>query len=393
MRIDNARNDMEDKPENDWDPRSDGVLKNQTAAYDEMRRRCPVARSDYLHWSLFRHADVMRVLEDPQTFSNAASTYLSIPNGMDPPQHTRYRQLLDPYFSTRRMQAFEPACRDIAQELAAQLPRDGEIEFMSRFAREFALQIQCAFLGWPPAWRTPLLEWIRKNRAATLGADKAEMERVALEFDGYIKALLTQRRAAGAAAPDDITTSLLRAQIDQRPLQDEEIVSIVRNWTVGELGTIAACVGILAHYLAEHPSLQQDLRAEPALLPDTIDEILRIHAPLITNRRVTTRPVEIGGRHIPAGQRITIMWASANRDEAVFGTPDECRPAQNAARNLLYGAGIHACPGAPLARLELRAIMQALLAHTRRISLVPGNPPVAEVYPGAGFASLPLRIE
>nr|WP_293048559.1 cytochrome P450 [Pandoraea sp.] len=167
----------------------------------------------------------------------------------------------------------------------------------------------------------------------------------------------------------------------------------MRNWTVGELGTIAACVGILAHYLAEHPSLQQDLRAEPALLPDTIDEILRIHAPLITNRRVTTRPVEIGGRHIPAGQRITIMWASANRDEAVFGTPDECRPAQNAARNLLYGAGIHACPGAPLARLELRAIMQALLAHTRRISLVPGNPPVAEVYPGAGFASLPLRIE
>ncbi|TGQ51693.1 cytochrome P450, partial [Mesorhizobium sp. M1C.F.Ca.ET.212.01.1.1] len=99
----------------------------------------------------------------------------------------------------------------------------------------------------------------------------------------------------------------------------EEIVSILRNWTVGELGTITACVGILGHYVAENPQVQQQLRENLHLLPAGIDEILRIHAPLISNRRVTTMPVEIGGRRIAAGERITLMWASADRDEAVFG--------------------------------------------------------------------------
>jgi cytochrome P450 len=83
---------MSKKPQPDWDPRSPAVLDDQIAAYDQMRSRCPVAYSDYLHWSLFRHADVMRVLNDHDTFSNAVSSHLSVPNGMDPPEHTRYRR-------------------------------------------------------------------------------------------------------------------------------------------------------------------------------------------------------------------------------------------------------------------------------------------------------------
>lgn len=116
---------------------------------------------------------------------------------------------------------------------------------------------------------------------------------------------------------------LLHERVEGRALTDEEIASILRNWTAGERGTIAAAVGILVEYLAARPQLQQQLRMEPARLPAAIDEILRIHAPLVANRRVTTCPVEIGGRQIGAGERVTILWASANRDEAVFGDPDE----------------------------------------------------------------------
>lgn len=377
----------------DWDPRSEAVLKDQLATYDDMRRRCPVATSRYGYTSLFRHADVMRVLMDHETYSNAVSRFPSVPNGMDPPEHTAYRRLIEPYFEPQQMEAFAPVCREVAVRLVQALPEQADVELMADFAQIFALQIQCAWLGWPVELHEPLRLWTLKNQAATLARDEAAMSAVALEFDGYIKDLLTARRNAGSAAPDDVTTRLLRDQALGRPLTDDEIVSILRNWTVGELGTIAASIGILVHYLAGHAALQQQLREQPALLPAAIDEILRIHAPLVMNRRVTTKEVTLGGRTLAAGTRLALIWASANRDEAVFGDPEEFRLDREPQLNLLYGAGIHVCPGAPLARLELRVVMEELLGRTRRIALLADQQPVKAFFPASGFSSLPLHIE
>lgn len=332
----------------DWDPRSRKVLADQIAAYDRMRRQCPVAYSDYLQWSLFRHADIVRVLADHVTFGNAVSAHLSVPNGMDPPVHTSFRRVIEPFFAPERMLAFEPVCRRIAVELAEAVRRDGEIELMGSFAQEFALRIQCAFMGWPSDLHEPLRQWVLKNQQATLGGHRAATAAVAQEFDSEIRRLLDLRREAGTGAPSDVTTELLHATVDGRHLTDEEIVSIVRNWTVGELGTIAASVGIIAHFLATRPKVQNRLRAEPALLSAAIDEVLRIHAPLIANRRVTTSAVTIGDRAIEAGQRLTLIWASANRDDEVFRDPDEFQLDRDPSQNLLYGAGIHVCPGAQL---------------------------------------------
>jgi cytochrome P450 len=383
---------MDSHHHSDWDPRSQRVLDDQIAAYDELRRRCPVAHSEYMGWSLLRHADVMRVLLDHSSFSNAVSRHLSVPNGMDPPVHTAFRRIIEPYFEPQRMQAFEPRCRQIAADLVARLPSDGEVELMGTVAREFAVWIQCAFLGWPDHLHESLREWIRTNHEATLAGDRAALAAVALAFDDHVRTLLEERRRRDAEMAEDATDSLLRARIGDRPLTDEEIISIVRNWTVGELGTIASCVGILAHYLADNPALQRQLREQPAMLPAAIDEILRIHAPLIANRRSATRPAKFDARTIEAGERISLIWASANRDEAVFGDPDEFRLDRDPALNLLYGAGIHVCPGAPLARLELRVVMEELLCATREIARLPGKAPVKAAYPASGFASLPLRI-
>lgn len=383
---------MVEKANPNWDPRSGTVLEDQIAAYDEMRHRCPVAHSTYLNWSFFKHQDVMRALHDHETFSNSVSSHPSVPNGMDPPEHTLYRQIIEPYFNASRMQTFEPICRKIAIALVETLPHSGEVEFMSALAEDFALQVQSAFLGWPSDLHEPLRQWTSKNHKATLARDRAALEDVAYEFDGYIKALLADRRLAGANAPDDITSSLLRERVGDRLINDDEIVSILRNWTVGELSTISASVGILARFLAEHPDLQQRLREDASLVPAAIDEILRIHAPLISNRRITTRPVEVSGQQLPAGARITLMWASGNRDEAVFGDPDEFRLDRDPADNLLYGAGIHVCPGAPLARLELRIIVEELLKNCR-LEWVPEKKPVNAVYPASGFVTLPLRIQ
>ncbi|MBX3098579.1 MAG: cytochrome P450 [Salinibacterium sp.] len=381
------------KQTDDWDPRGPGALADPTQAYDAMRGTCPVAHSEYLGWSVFRHSDVVAVVEDHASYSSRVSArHPAVPNGYDPPQHGRYRDLVDHYFHPDDVNTFEPLFSSIASELAAELPGDGsEIEFIDRFALTYALQTQRAWLGWPDYFAVALREWVTRQHSATLSGDRQALADVARDFDGVVSRVLAEWRARPSPA-DDITSRLLREQIDGVPLSDDEIVSILRNWTVGELATMSASVGILVDYLARHPQLQERLRHAPEDLPAAIDEILRIHAPLSSNRRVTTRAVELGGRYIDAGERITISWASANRDEAVFGDPDEYRPHENAPHNLLYGRGIHDCPGAPLARLELRVAIAELLAATRQIALSLDTPPVVAAYPASGFRTLPVHI-
>jgi cytochrome P450 len=263
---------------------------------------------------------------------------------------------------------------------------------MSDFAEVFALRVQSAYLGWPDHLQEPLRQWTQKNHEATLAGDRNAMAAVAGEFDQYIRELLAARRTLGGATRKDLTTRLLTEQVRGRALTEEEIVSTLRNWTVGELGTIAASVGIVAHYLSRWPKVQVQLRDDRRLLPAAIDEILRIHAPLISNRRITTCPTEVAGQQLYKGERLTLLWASANRDEVVFGDPDEFRLDRDPAPNLLYGAGIHICPGASLARLELRVLFEALLDGTRRIEPVADEDAVRAVYPGSGFTQLPLWI-
>lgn len=336
------------------------------------------------------HADVIRVLDDHETFSNAVSKrHVAVPNGMDPPQHTVFRAVVDRYFTADRMRAFEPTLRAITAELVTTLPRDDEFDFVDMFAEPYAGSAQCAFMGWPDSLREPLRRWIKSNHAAVHAQDREAMSAVALEFDGYIREQLDARR--GPDAPADVTTDLLGEIVEGRPLRDEEIVSIVRNWTVGELGTIAAGVGILAHFLATHPAWQERLRADPTLIEPACDEILRLHAPLLTNRRRTTREVTLGDVGIPADAPVTVMWADANRDPDAFDGADEFRLGRDPSLNLLYGRGIHVCPGAPLARMEFRIVLEELFAATRRIA--PGGRAVAARYPAAGFSELSIRLE
>lgn len=374
----------------DWEPRSEEAQADQIALYDRMRAQCPVAHSRHRNWTVFGHADTVAILDDPGTYSNAVSRHLSVPNGFDGDEHARYRQIVDRYYTPERIAEFEPLCRSISAELIAALPRDRDVDVMSALAEPFANNVQCAFMGWPDSLREPLREWTKRNHRATLSGDGAAMSAVAVEFDGRITEQLDARR--GAPADLDVTASLLHERAGDRALRDDEIISIIRNWTVGELSTIAASVGIIAVFLARNPEVQRRLRDDPSLLTAAGDEILRLHAPLIANRRRTTRPVEIGGREIPADERVMVLWASANRDERVFGDPDEFRLDRDPADNLVYGRGVHYCPGAPLARLELRVIFEELFAATRWIETVEGADAVNAAYPAGGYTVAPVTF-
>ena len=374
----------------EWDPADPHVQADQIHAYDRLRNACPIAHSNTLHWTILRHADAVRILEDHETFSNAVSTHCSVPNGMDPPEHTAYRAIVERYFTPESMRSFAPVLRTITRELIEQC--EGTIDVISSLAQPFSVRAQCAFMGWPSTLHQPLLDWVAANHLATRSADKAKQTQVAQQFDSYIRHQLDLRRELAEAAPNDVTSQLLAERIDGRELDDAALVSLIRNWTVGELGTIAACVGIICQFLAQRPDIQALLRERPNLRDAAIDEILRIEAPLIANRRRVTKETSIAGHTLQTGDRLTVVWASANRDESVFGPePDRFDLNRNPDDNLLYGKGIHVCPGAPLARLELRVVVDELLA---RFELAPDPlvQPRKAIYPSGGYASLSVRL-
>jgi len=383
---------MTDTTQADWEPRAESVLQNQRQAYDKMRKNCPVAHSADRQWTLFRHADVMRVLLDHHSFSNQVSQHISVPNGMDQPEHTEYRALIEPYFSPDRVAWFTPICQQIADELAQSALEKDAIDLMRAFAYPFAARIQCAFMGWPLELADVLLDWLNRSQTATLTRDRTALAELANEFSSIISTQLEQRRQTQTPVNGDITSELIHEQINGRPLTEAEIASILRNWTAGEVSTIAAAIGVIAHYLACNPELQDELRQTPEKLWYANDEIQRLHNPLLENRRRTTCPVDIGGRAIPAEQTITLNWVAANRDPDVFENPQEFSWLRDTKQNLLYGAGIHVCPGAPLARMELVVAISSLLKHSKALQLVPNRCPIYARYPASGYAKLCLRI-
>src|SRR5699024_6015 len=145
-------------------------------------------------------------------------------------------------------------------------------------------------------------------------------------------------------------------------------------------------------YLASNPDIQAMLRNQPALIGKANDEILRLNAPLLSNRRTPTKPINLHGTEVQPGERITLLWASANRDESIFEEAHSFRLDRDPSLNLLYGAGIHVCPGAPLARLELTTMITALLENTTQINPAPNKPPVPAHYPAGGYSEVVLHL-
>ncbi len=364
--------------------------RDMRAYTDELRPLHGMVRNVQGEWVLLRHELVVQAALRDDLFSSAVSSHLHIPNGMDSAEHAMYREALDRFLTPEALAPFRERFRGVAAELIASLPRGIAVDAVSQVGTRFAVRAQSAWLGWPADLEDRLVDWVAENHAATRSGDKPWMQQVAESFDDLIRSVLATRRGVRGDDIDDVTARLMRTTVNGRPLNDAEIVSVLRNWTGGDLGSIAQCVGVLIHYLATHPTVQDHLRsgASDAEIEVIINEILRIDDPFLSNRRVTTCPVTIGGMKLPQGARVKLNWTSANRDEAVFGDPDVIDPGRNADRNLVYGIGKHACPGRTLATLEMRIAVQELLAATSSISLDPLQPTERAVTPVGGWAKV-----
>lgn len=371
------------------------VGKDPRAYTDTLRPLHGIVRNTQGEWVLLRHALVVQAALDHERFSNAVSSHLQIPNGLDADEHTAYRAALDVFLDGEALAPFHERFRRVAAELLAALPRGVAVDAVSQLGARYAVRAQSAWLSWPADLEERLVAWVAENHAATRSGERAWTQRVAQSFDDIIRGVLAHCRAtAREHDADNVTARLMRTEVNGKPLGEAQIVSVLRNWTGGDLGSMALCVGVLVHCLATQPALQSRLRAG---LPDAefdavIDEILRIDDPFVSNRRVTTCPVTIGGVALPEGARVKLNWTSANRDAAVFGDPDAMDAQRNAPHNLVYGIGKHVCPGRLLATLQMRILLRELLAATASITLDAQQPAERAVSPVGGWAKLPVVL-
>ena len=367
-------------------------------SHDVHEQGCPIVHDDAGDIVVVGHAEATRVAQDAETFSSAVSRYLQIPNGLDGDKHSAFRRLLDNYLNAdevaRYSADFHRVAREVIDGYLANAPAAGDevsVDAVQDLGYDFAVRAMVAWLGWPRAIEPRMKEWVEKNAAATRSGQQHRTARVAQEYDEIINEVVGEVRAAGQ---DCVTYRLINDTSLGRELEFEEIVSILRNWTGGDLGSMAKCVGVLLHALAKNTAMQEHIRSGVSSeeLVALVDEILRIDDPFVSNRRVTTCPATVGGKQVDEGQRVYLHWTAANRDPETFADPDGFDPEGNAEKNLVWGTGPHACPGKDLSMVEIGAFVAELLAvATVQASSQAGAE--RDEHPVGGWSSLPITLQ
>lgn len=353
---------------------------------------CPLHRETD-HLRVVGHAEVVQVVTDPETYSSAVSRFLQVPNGLDGAEHAAFRAVLDPFFTEERLTTLEPRLREVAHRLVSDLPRGEVLDVVGGLGTRYAVQAMLAWLGWDPGLEDELVGWVAENAAATRSGEFERTRAAAEHFDDIVERVVETRLSRLDGPVRDVTDELLRQQVHGRALQRRELVSILRNWTGGDLGSLALCVGVIIHQLAASPEIAAEVRrrvGEADALSRAIDELLRIDDPFVSNRRLTTRETRLAGQQLASGERIVVDWTRANRDPHVFTDPDAFAPEANAPHNLVYGTGPHVCPGRGLATLELRVLLEELLAEISTMQLPDDPPGVRAEFPLGGWSQRPV---
>jgi cytochrome P450 len=400
----------------EFDPTDPAFQADPYATYARLRREAPVLRFDTPvgpGWFLSRHADCAAVLRDPRvsaakvplgmlpqgpvdpaTLHPVARAYLGTMLFLDPPAHTRLRQLVSKAFTPRMIEALRPRIERIADELLAPAEASGRLEWMADFAILLPVFVIGELLGVPKQDHGQLKAW--SNAAAaildgTLGpATFARAVPAIQALQTYMGELLELRRAQPR---DDLLTALVRAQERDDRLADHEILATAilllaagHETTTNLLGN-----GLLA--LLRDPAALERLRREPGLVRSAVEELLRFDSPVQITSRRPLEDVEIAGQRFARGEEIAVSLGASNRDPAVFAEPDRLDLARAPNPHLAFGHGVHFCLGASLARLEAEVAFTRLFARFSKIEQV-GDPP--RMRPGLvfhGLESLSLRLE
>ena len=384
-------------------------------ALAELRRTTPVAWQEMDgqpgFWAVLRHADVVTVARDPRTFSaeeggvvieNLPPESLEMMRGMllamDPPRHVTYRKPLADTFKAKVIADLEPQIRAICKELMAEAAAAGPVvEFVHQVTAGLPTRVMGRLMGLPVEdW--DLLHSLAERQTAGQdpdinppGPDGAEADfSASIDMAMYAIEFAAKRRAEPPR--EDLTTLILEGDFGGQPMSDLDFGSFfVQLVTAGNDTTkTMLSSGLLA--LLQHPDQLAALRADPALVPGAVEEMLRWANPLHYFRRTATVDTELNGTAIKAGDKVAMYYTSANRDEDVFDDPQRFDITRAHNPHLSFGIAEHFCLGVHLARLEGRVFFQELLAAFPSIELA-GEPVRLRSNLNNSFKKLPVRLE
>lgn len=364
-------------------------------------------------WYVSRYEDVIRLLRDGAFVKNLRTVYSAetlppVPAEMrfyaemarhaillnDPPDHTRLRKLVSQAFTPRVVETLRAPITTLAGTLLDDVRAPGELDIISDYAFPLTLEVIARLIGVPADQRDLLSRWssvlIRTLDLAPSLATFAEADRVAHEAFAFFQALIAERRAH---PQDDLLSSLIAAHDQEDKLSEEELIVMCTLLLIAGFDTTINLIGNGTLALLQHPDQLSRLRARPELLTSAIEELLRYEPSTQKALRYATADVELRGKQIRKGQAVILLLASANRDPEVFPDPDRLDITRAENRHLGFGAGIHVCLGAPLARLEGQIAISTLVRRFPRIELRTDKPAWREdVVTFRRLARLPVAV-
>jgi len=363
--------------------------------YRRLRDEHPLYRNEEQgFWAVSRFEDVRRVASDAARFSSEGTSLgvglLPHIQMMDPPRHDALRNLVSMAFTPRRLAGMEPRVRAIARELIDEFVARGDCDLMDEFARHLPSRVIGEMIGVPPERRHSFLECTEQMIAVSAASPdatsvRASAMRIYEEFAQLLDERCRERR-------DDLMSALLDAEIDGERLSQEELLGFCFVLIVAGNDTTTNLIANGAVMLAQHPEQRRLLVADPSLVPNAVEEMLRLESPAQVLPRRTTEAVEIHGIEVPAEQEIKFVWAAANRDDREFAEPDRFDVGREIRRHLALGIGVHFCLGAKLARLEARVGFEELLARIQEYELAAEPRWVPSIWARA-YDAVPIRFE
>jgi cytochrome P450 len=349
--------------------------------YHRLHNECPVMHTD-VGVIISRHEDVVFALKHPEIFtSDMDAIHLGndrplIPLQINPPDHLKYRKLLDPLFAPREINKLEDEVRKLASELVDAFIDAGEVEYSEAFAIPLPCTVFLALMGLPQDELAHFLE-LKDNLIRPPGGFGAEegfevQRRTAVEIYDYFQHAVDERRAAPR---DDLISRFIAAELDGYRMSDEEILDVCFLFIMAGLDTVTASLGCSMAYLAQHPEQRQELIDDPSLIPGAVEELLRWEGVVPGSARYIAQDVELNGQLLKAGTPAHIIISAANLDPAEFPDPDLVDFHREGNRHLAFGAGIHRCLGSHLARLELRVSIEEWHKRIPEYQITPGDAP------------------
>ncbi|MBO0685842.1 MAG: cytochrome P450 [Candidatus Dormibacteraeota bacterium] len=322
--------------------------------YRSMREATPVARDPRNGgWMVFSYSDVQRVLSDHEHFSSALGR-MSIVH-TDPPRHRKLRNLVTQAFTPRAVEALRPRIEQITHDLLDQVSQLGEMDLMRDLAVPLPVIVIAEMLGIPIEDRDRFKAW--SDAIVTVGDSALDPRQAQLEMRDYFGRLVDERRRQPR---EDLISALLAARLDGEALDQFDLLAFCILLLIAGNETTTNLLGNAILCFDENPESDDALRADPALLPMAIEEVLRYRSPVQGMMRRARSRVVLSGQVLSAGEMVMAFIGSANHDPAQFPDPDRFNVARLPNRHLAFGQGIHFCLGAPLARLEGAIALDAL---------------------------------